>query len=346
MQAYERLEHELARWAGFTPEQMVVCSSGTAALVLALEAMQLPLGSRVLTPDYAMIACPRAVTVAGLVPEFVDCKSDLTLDVAGCYSRLPGEAQHNHRISAVMPVHVYGRSCDMSAIADLAGKYDLRVIEDLAEAHGLPPHPNTDAACWSFYRNKIVAGEEGGAVAFKDRKHAHRARMLRSLGFTADHDYTHIPRGHNYRLANCLAELILTSLVRVKENVARRWNQYDLWDSACPVEWMMPLPEQPWVYSLRIPGLSSEVQDAAVRALRKRGIEARHGFKPCRLQTEYGWVTDIRNPKYAQRTGQNVEGEEWESDRASREVIYMPVDSLVTNTEAQDVFDLIALMVG
>lgn len=338
MQAYERLECDLARWAGFAPEQVVACSSGTAALHLAIEGMKIPQGTRCLVPDYTMIACPRAITLAGLIPTFVDCKEDLTIDP----EKLPEPEEICRRNAeyildescVVMPVHVYGRSCDMPAIADYAGKYYLRVIEDLAEAHGLPPHPNTDAACWSFYRNKIVAGEEGGAVAFKDRTHAQRARMLRSLGFTADHDYTHVPRGHNYRLANCLAELILTSLASVNENTYRRWVSSKVWDSACPSSWAMSIPDQPWVYSFRIHGLLSETQGAIVRALRKRGIEARHGFKPCRRQEEY-WDAHLERLE-----------EEWESDRAAREVIYLPVDRPITSAEAQDVFDLIALMVG
>lgn len=332
MQPYERLERDLAKWAGFEPEQVVACSSGTAALHLALEAMQLPTGSRCLVPDYTMIACPRAVTMAGLVPTFMDCTVDLTIDetkVGGILDEWDGvNAQH---FSAIMPVHVYGRSCNMPAITDLAGKYDLRVVEDLAEAHGLPPHPNTDAACWSFYRNKIVAGEEGGAVAFKDVTHAHRARMLRSLGFTADHDYTHIPRGHNYRLANCLASLIGSSLASVQSNTRKRWENYWVWWKVCPKEWRMENPDQPWVYSFRIPGMWAELQTGVVRAVQGMGVEARHGFKPCRRQEEYYSI-----PMFG----------EWESDLAAREVVYLPVDRPVSKELAGRVFAKIADIVG
>jgi len=331
MQPYERLERDFAKWAGFEPEQMVVCSSGTSALHLAAEAMGLR-DSRCAMPDFTMIACPRAVSMAGMRPAFVDCKKDLTIDVDKLHDACEkGRFEGVNDVAAIMPVHVYGRSCDMPAIADLAGKYDLRVIEDLAEAHGLPPHPNTDAACWSFFRNKVIAGEEGGAVAFKDAKHAAHARQLRSLGFTDAHDYTHVPRGHNYRLANSLASLIGTSLERVRENVARRWIAYGEWDRACPEEWKMTLPEVPWVYSLRVPGMWSELQTSIVSALRKRGFEARHGFKPCRRQEEY---RSLPIP------------DEWESDRAAREVIYLPVDRPVPATEAEDLFETVKTMIG
>ena len=333
MQPYERLERDLARWAGFEPENVVACSSGTAALHLALEAMDLPSGSRVIVPDYTMIACPRAVSMAGMVPTFVDCKPDLTINeekVAECIER-HDEDPNDSRVTAIMAVHVYGRSCDMSAITDIAGKYELWVIEDLAEAHGMPPHPLTDAACYSFYRNKIVAGEEGGAVILTNEDYSHRARMLRSLGFTADHDYTHIPRGHNYRLANTLASLIGASLAQVKTNTAKRWAQYDIWDSACPNAWRMAPPDQPWVYSFRVPGMWPELQTAVVRAVQGMGVEARHGFKPCRRQEEYLSAYD---------------GFEWESDRAAREVVYLPVDRPVSEELAGRVFGKVKELVG
>mgnify|MGYP000263818837 CR=1 FL=1 len=96
-------------------------------------------------------------------------------------------------------------------------------MEDRAEAHGVDFGDYIpDAACWSFYRNKIVAGEEGGAIAFKNPRHASVAKSLRSLGFTTSHDFYHVPRGHNYRLANCLAQLVLSSLANVDANLAKR----------------------------------------------------------------------------------------------------------------------------
>lgn len=81
MEAYESLEQEFAQWQGLDPRGMVACSSGTAALHLALEALQLPQGSQVIVPDYSMIACPRAVVLADLRPVFVDCDEQLLMDL-------------------------------------------------------------------------------------------------------------------------------------------------------------------------------------------------------------------------------------------------------------------------
>ncbi len=312
MEDYKHLEQQFGKWSGC--DNVVACSSGTASIHLALEAMKLPLGSEVILSDFNMIACARAVTLAGLKPVFVDCNKKLLIDPNKVAEQLEKDKFYVYaRPKAIICTHIYGRACDMQAIHDIAGKYDLKVIEDLAEAHGVPPHPNTHANCYSFYRNKIIAGEEGGAVAFKDEEHAKLARSLRSLGFTDGHDYNHIPRGHNYRLANCLAHKIIDSLYRYAENVQMRRISEQAYNNYCPSEWKMPERNAPWVYDLRISGLTSVKQDAIVAALRANRIESRHAFKPMSSQDEY-------RTKW-ERTSELGS----EAERASREVIYLPL---------------------
>lgn len=303
MEVYEELEYEFGKWAQV--DNVVACSSGTAALHLALEALRLPPGSEVIVPDFTMVACARAVTLAGLTPVFVDCDSRLNMDPDWVDEAISDETR------AILAVHTYGRQCDMGALGDLATKYDLLLIEDLAEAHGIRPSPETDAACWSFYRNKIVAGEEGGAVAFRDSSAAKRARCLRCLGFTESHDFTHLPRGHNYRLANALAFQILFNLRDVDKNVKKRRAVEAEYESACPAEWRMPERDAPWVYDFRIPGLKNLTQNRIVTNLQDCGVAARHGFKPMSLQDEYR----------AEATSFGY-GKAYE---AAREVIYLPL---------------------
>jgi perosamine synthetase len=326
---YQQLESNLARWINFPPENVVACASGTAALHLALESFQLPTKSRVAVPDFTMIACARAVSLAGLTPVFVDCRDDLLIDTELLTRKLLSPTED---MGAVIAVHVYGRRCNMDDLSLLSARYDTYIVEDMAEAHGIRPHPSTDAACWSFYRNKIVAGEEGGVVAFKDVEHARLARSLRSLGFTDAHDFTHRPRGHNYRLSNTHAELILRSLDRFEVNVATRRVIEEWYDEACPAEWKMPEREVPWVYDLRIRGMKSIIQDTVVRELRSNGIQARHGFKALRGQEEYQGCQVIG--------GGTVE-------RVSREVIYLPIQpGVTTELSCQRSFDIIKPLVG
>lgn len=308
-QAHEKLERELEEWLGLETGTVAVCSSGTAALHLALECLELPQGSEVVVPDYSMIACPRAVSMAGHRPVFVDCGKDLNIDPA-----LSAKAVVDFSPSAIMAVHVYGRRCDMEALSSPYGADEPAcpwLIEDMAELHGVPPHPRSDAACWSFYKNKVVAGEEGGAVWFKDKERAEKARCLRSLGFTPAHDYWHVPRGHNYRMSDVHAELIRESLSQFVVNaVLRREREQEL-DLVCPPEWRMPARQAPWVYDLRISGLTAGRVEHLVAELNQQGIAARCGFKPMRKQEEY--CLD------------GIDWGQWESDRAGREVLYLPL---------------------
>lgn len=324
MEAYQRLEREWAEFNGLDPAGMVACASGTAALHLALEAFRLPPGSEVLVPDYAMVACPRAVVMAGLTPVFVDCDERLLIDLKTTWERIPAESAR-----IIMPVHVYGRRVDMDQLFKAVTMPNeqpcLYVVEDLAEAHGVRPHPQTDAACWSFFANKHVHGEEGGAVWFRDSIHANLARQLRCVGFTEAHDYRHVPRGMNYRLANTLAALILTSVGEFgMEQEERRYAEQVL-DRHCPAGWRMPPRDATWVYDFRVPGMTKPCQDAAIAALKERGIAARHGFYPMHLQDEFLECRRVG--------GDNAE-------RASREVIYVPLR--VTSLPAFEVVKTVA----
>lgn len=295
MEAYQQLEQDWAEFNDLDPAGMVACSSGTAALHLSLEALRLPPGSGVVTSDFNMIAVPRAIVLAGLTPVFVDCNNRLLMDTE-LFDKALG---FNVTAQAAVITHIYGRRCDMDRIVHHICIKEFPIVEDLAEAHGVRPHPTTDAACWSFYRNKIVAGEEGGAVWFRDPAHAALARQLRSLGFTGAHDFNHVPRGHNYRMSNAHAELILgsydtfegwgneNSLEHFKDNLVRRRAIELVYDAHCPPGWKMPPRDAPWVYDIRVPGMAWAQQDRIVKQLNSEGIAARHAFKPMHAQEEF-----------------------------------------------------------
>lgn len=337
MEPYQELEHQWAKFNGLNPEGVVACSSGTAALHLALEAMRFPLGSRVIVPDFAMIACVRAVTLAGLEPVFVDCRAhDLNIDP----ELVDRACIELDKIVAVMAVHNHGRRCEMESLIELSGWHGFRVVEDLAEAHGVRPCPGSWAACWSFYKNKIVAGEEGGAVWFGPKALATTARSLRSLGFTEDHDFNHIPRGHNYRMSNAHASIIMDrgknrwgSIGDARDNLLKRTVIESDYDRECNPAWKMPKREAPWVYDLRIAGMEKEGQDKLVKALRSQGIEARHGFKPLSLQPEY--LTGCIKQRFH------------EAKIASREVIYLPIQpGRTTQGDCRKAFQIIRETLG
>jgi len=247
--------------------------------------------------------------MADLLPTFVDCDDRLLMDL---------DLVATTTAKVIMPVHVYGRLVDMARVAEVAERYSLRVIEDAAEC----PMPSTgvlDVKCWSFYKNKIIAGEEGGAVAFAKSHDARLARQLRNMGFTNNHDFMHVPRGCNYRLANCLAEKILESLACYSENVTHRRKKEMIFDHFCPNEWRMLPRDAPWVYDLRIPGLKIVQLNAIIERLEELEIPARHGFKSCSLsQVEF-----VGSPfTVTSQVGQHLYGKSWV---AAQEVLYVPL---------------------
>ena len=313
MELYQQLEQQIGEWCG--NPNVVACSSGTAALHLALETLALPQGSEVIVPEFTMIACARAVTIAGLKPIFIDCQDDLLLSTNSLSEILTSNTK------AIMPVHIYGRRCNMQKIVEFSKKHGLAIVEDLAEAHGVLPHSSSDAACWSFYRNKIVAGEEGGAIAFSNPEHVTRAKQLRSLGFTTQHNFLHLPRGVNARLSNVHAQIISRSLECIKSNLFRRRQVEQWYQDRVPQDWLMPPRRVCWVYDICLRGIDTA---QVVMDLNRQGIAARLAFKPMSQQPEYKSL-------YKHLVAYQM----------SKEVIYLPVSPKMTESAVDDIISAV-----
>lgn len=340
MEPYEKLEQEFGKW--IDNPNVAVCSTGTAALHLAFESLGLPKCSQVIVPQFTFIACARAVTMAGLTPVFADCGDDLLIDTRRLYERVP-------KARAILAVPIYGRLCDMNAIFELAYKHQKRtpdkpfyIIEDCAESHGAL-HGNENmvtARCWSFYKNKIIAGEEGGAVCFpRSPKMLERAKSMRSQGHTRI-PWMHHTGANNYRMTNAQAILISQSLLHYNFSILMRQETEKWYDELCPAEWKMPPRQVPWVYDLRIPGMQPDEQDVIVKALNEAGIVARHGFKPMTMQPEY---KDHRGPRGTivnYRAVGSAVGES-NAERASREVIYLPISADMTQERIKQAWGII-----
>jgi perosamine synthetase len=231
-----------------------------------------------------------------------------------------------------MIVHVYGRIVDMERVHRVAERYNLLVVEDMAEAHGAKPHPKTHAVCHSFFKNKIIAGQEGGAVWFRNPMHATLARQLRNLGFTDAHDFRHIARGHNYRMSNAHAELVLESLAKYPDNLRERRRLEALHDTLCPADWKMPPRDAPWVMDFRVPGMREITQDRLVQILNSEGVAARHCFRPMHEQEEYRSCRVVGNGNAA---------------RLAREVIYLPLTpGQVTDESVRRAWQIIGRVLG
>lgn len=318
-QPYRMLEREFEDWT--QQPNMVACASGTAALQLALEALALPKDSTVLIPDFCMVSVARACTMAGVRPYPIDCDSQSLNFNVHLVPRMAVSLGKGY-VSALIVVHTYGRLCEMEAIHQWAEMNDVFVIEDMAEAPDQKPDPRTTVACWSFYRNKIIHGEEGGMCSFQNPIAAERARQLRSCGFTQEHDFLHLPGGFNARLSNANADLIRESLKSAVWSIDRRRFIAGVYDdlTATSKDWQRPKPESNWVYALQVPnGLPYNAIDL-VRKLRLEVSGARMAFKPIREQPEYYSGGYENSHAY----------------RASRQVFYLPIDPFDTTSEIRE----------
>ena len=128
---------------------------------------------------------------------------------------------------AIIPVHLYGQSCDMDAIVRIAQKYNLAIIEDACQAHGATykgrPVGSFGTACYSLYATKNITTIEGGMIVTNDLQIAERARLLRSHG--SPRTYEHVMLGYNMRLTDLAAAIGLVQLKKLSEwNSIRRAN--------------------------------------------------------------------------------------------------------------------------
>ena len=195
--AVEDFERAFAAYCGVA--HAVACSSGTAALQLALAAVGIGRGDDVLTVPMTFVATAAAIDYTGARPVLVDIEMpSVTMDPAGI------EAAITPRTKAIIPVHLYGQCADMEPIVEIARRRGLALIEDAAQAHGAEYRGNRagsfgDMGCFSFYPGKnLGAYGEGGAVVTNDTTHAARLRMLRDWG--QDRKYNHLLKGFNYRM--------------------------------------------------------------------------------------------------------------------------------------------------
>jgi len=211
-------------------------ANGTAALHLACEVLGMGPGDEVLCPALTFVASANAIIYNGARPVFVDVTGpqDLNLSVADAASKVSG------RTRAIMVVHYGGYPCDMEAIAALAGRHGLKIIEDCAHAPGAVYHSSQgprllgtlgDIGCFSFFANKNLTTGEGGMVVTNDDELAGKIKTARSHGMTTltwdrhrGHSFSYdvVARGYNYRLDEMRSALGLVQLNRLEPGNARR----------------------------------------------------------------------------------------------------------------------------
>jgi perosamine synthetase len=211
------LEQRFAEFIGVA--QAVATSSGTTALHLALLGYGIGPGDEVVTVPFTFIASANSILFTGARPVFVDIEPDsYTIDVAQT------EAAITARTRAIMPVSLYGNPAEMNAIAQIADRHGLAVVEDAAQAHGAAIDGRRSgswgAGCFSFYPTKNMTTGEGGMVTTDDLELADRLRLLREHGMKVR--YHHDVLGYNFRMTDLHASIGLAQLTKLPAYNERR----------------------------------------------------------------------------------------------------------------------------
>ena len=202
-------------------KHVVAVSNGTIALVAALKALGIGPGDEVITTPFSFNATLNAILEVGATARFADICEDYTVDVDSVAALI------NERTAALLPVHLYGLPADMGAIAELAARHDIAVIEDAAQAHGATVGGkgvgSFGVGTFSLYGTKNITSGEGGLITTDDSALADTLRLLRNQGMRARYDYA--LAGYNWRLTDLQAAVAIPQVRRLAEiNAARSTN--------------------------------------------------------------------------------------------------------------------------
>lgn len=270
------LEELFASLAG--TRHAVAVSSGTTALVAALEVCDLEPGDEVITSPFTFAATLNAILEAGAIARFADISlDDYCLDAKSAAEVL------TDRTRVIMPVHLYGLPADMTAIVGLADDIGATLVEDAAQAHGAEVDGRRTGSfglgCFSLYATKNVTTGEGGVITTSDDSTAERLRILRNQGMRARYEY--VIAGHNYRMTDLQAAVGVPQIGRLGEMTSARRRNADRLTSGLSDVAGLVLPSEPvgrrhvWhQYTVRVTPDGPLGRDEFVARLAEAGVGA------------------------------------------------------------------------
>lgn len=213
---HQQLESALCEYLGV--DNISLFSNGTIALVTAMQALNIT--GEVITTPYSFVATAHSLLWNGLTPVFVDIDPvSLNMDPEKI------EAAITERTTAILPVHVYGRPCQVDAIQRIADKYGLKVIYDAAHAFGVQCQSESilkhgDISVLSFHATKVFNTFEGGAIVCRDRALKRHIDQLKNFGFVDE--VTVVAPGINGKMSELNAAVGLLQLKHLDQAIAQR----------------------------------------------------------------------------------------------------------------------------
>jgi dTDP-4-amino-4,6-dideoxygalactose transaminase len=338
-----RFEADFAAYQGATAARVAAVNSCTAALHVGMIAAGLAPGSEVITTPLTFCATVNAIVHAGLTPVLADVDAATqNIDPDAI------EAAITSRTRAIVPVHFAGRPCALDAFLAIAGRHDLRVIEDCAHAietsyHGRKAGTFGDFGCFSFYVTKNVVTGEGGMILGRDAEQVARARVLALHGLSGDawhrfgdagyKHYQVVEAGFKYNMMDIQAALGIHQLARVEANWERRralWQRYQQAFADLPIG----LPAEPEADTRHAFHLYTVQVDA-----QRTGID-RDAFldamNAARIGTGVHYLSLPEQPFYRKRFGWTPQ--QWPNAmRLGRQTVSLPLSPALTDADAERV---------
>lgn len=304
-------EQAVARYVGC--QYAIAVSNGTAALHLALLALDVKPGDMVIVTTYSWPATANVIELCGAQPVFVDIQPNtFNLDPA-CLEqtlhRLMSVPTTAKRVKAILPVHTFGQMADMPMILEIAKRYDLPVIEDAACAlgasfDGYRAGTLGTIGCFSFHPRKAVTTGEGGMLTTNNLDLAQRIQALRNHGLDPGNpapDF--IMPGYNYRMTEFQAALGLTQMAKLNRIIATRHQlamQYDHLFAKSAVQTPIIQKNCTAVYQSYVVLVPEELpyqRNTLISHLKEQGVEITIGTwhmpMTTYFRTRYGYTTGL-----------------------------------------------------
>jgi perosamine synthetase len=261
----------------------IAVSNGSAALDIAIRALNIGQGDEVIMPTFTIISPAQSVITEDAKPVLID-SDPLTWNM----NVNEIEAKITSKTKAILVVHIYGLPVDMDPVLNLCKKYNLLLIEDAAEMHGQTYKGRKcgsfgDISIFSFYPNKHITTGEGGMIVCNDEAVAERCKKLRNLAFEPKgRRFVHYELGWNYRMTNLQAALGLAQLEKIDEHILKKRRTGELYNNGLKniSGFQLPLKKTNyadniyWVY-----GLVAETEQKQKEAVKKLS-DAHIGTRP------------------------------------------------------------------
>jgi dTDP-4-amino-4,6-dideoxygalactose transaminase len=318
-------EHAFAEMCGV--EYAIATSSGTTALHTTLLAHGIGDGDEVITSPFTFIASANSILYVGARPIFVDIDPQ-TFNINPTLI----ETAVTTRTKALMPIHLFGLSCDMDPILEIARRYDLVIIEDACQSHGAVYKGRTvgsfGTGTFSLYPTKNITSAEGGMITTNDPVVAENCRVIRQHGMRRR--YYHDDLGFNFRMTDVHAAIGLAQLKKIEQFNQARIRNAEILSSRLRGITPPCLPQDSkhvyHQYTIRVPGGR---RDALLEHLTGRQIG-----------TGVYYPVPIHKQAYYQlKLGYNLTFPE--SEKAADEVLSLPVHPGLTDADLETIIQAV-----